>query len=65
MGVSSDHSTNVSLVLNPTTGSITPKYHVVFDDHFNTVTTTEGEVPDFTTDPWYKMILRHITPISC
>ena len=28
MGVTSDHATNVPLVLDPSTGSITPNYHV-------------------------------------
>ena len=25
------------MVLNPTTGHVSPQYHVVFDDHFTTV----------------------------
>ena len=31
------HSTQVWLVLNLLTGSISPQYHVVFDDMFSTV----------------------------
>ena len=55
MGVTSDHATNVPLVLDPSTGSITPKFHVIFDDQFNTVTAREDEMPDFNSDAWYKM----------
>ena len=38
LGVSAAHSSNVPLVLTIKTGSITPQYHVVFDDCFSTVT---------------------------
>ena len=37
MGFSKIHSTQVGLVLNLLTGSISPEYHVVFDDIFYTV----------------------------
>ena len=37
MGFSKMHSTQVGLVLNLLTGSISPHYHVVFDDMFYTV----------------------------
>jgi hypothetical protein len=37
MGFSNLHSSEVPLVLNLNTGSITPQFHVVFDDHFTTV----------------------------
>ena len=37
LGVSSAHSSNVSLVLSLKTGSISAQYHVVFDDCFSTV----------------------------
>ena len=37
LGVSPFHSSTVHLVLNPSTGSITPQYHLVFDDSFSTV----------------------------
>ena len=30
-------STQVGLVINPVTGSISPQYHVVFDDNFSAV----------------------------
>ena len=37
MGFSKMYSTQVGLVLNLLTGSISPQYHVVFDDMFSTV----------------------------
>ena len=43
LGVSAAHSSNVPLVLTIKTGSITPQYHVVFDDCFSTVTSEAGE----------------------
>jgi hypothetical protein len=43
LGFSPHHSTNVSLVLNPVTGSITPQYHVVFDEKFSTTVSTVTE----------------------
>ena len=47
MGFSKMHSTQVGLVLILLTGSISPQYHVVFDDMFSTVmssTSTDPEV---------------------
>ena len=37
VGMSPNHSSNVPLVLNLKTGSISPQFHVVFDDFFSTV----------------------------
>ena len=37
VGLSTIHSSEVPLVLNLSTGSITAQYHVVFDDRFSTV----------------------------
>ena len=37
VGLSTIHSSEVPLILNLTTGSITPQYHVVFDDRYSTV----------------------------
>jgi hypothetical protein len=46
------HSSDVSLVLNLQTGSITPQFHVVFDNHFSTVPSFEREtdLPDHWAD---------------
>ncbi|MGH7955132.1 MAG: hypothetical protein ACREOZ_04145 [Gloeomargaritales cyanobacterium] len=45
VGISHDHSTNVCEILNLTTLTITPQYHVVYDDFFTTVHCKEEEVP--------------------
>jgi hypothetical protein len=37
VGWSPSHATNVSMVLNPRTGHISPQFHVVHDDDFTTV----------------------------
>ena len=37
MGFSRFHSTLVGLILNPRTGTISPQFHVVYDDTFSTV----------------------------
>ena len=37
VGFSTQHSSNVPLILNTSTGHISPQYHVVFDDDFSTV----------------------------
>jgi hypothetical protein len=37
LGHSPDHASNVALVLNLTTGLVSPQYHVIFDDDFSTV----------------------------
>ena len=37
LGHSPTHSDTVGLVLNPTTGYISPQYHAVFDEYFTTV----------------------------
>ena len=45
LGTSTEHSSNVPLVLTLKTGSITPQYHVVFDDFFTT-SVSERDIPE-------------------
>ena len=46
LGHSPFHAGSVVLVFNPLKGRVSPKYHVLFDDNFSTVTYMEaGEVP--------------------
>ena len=46
LGHSPFHAGNVALVFNPSTGHVSPQYHVVFDDDFTTVQyMNEGAVP--------------------
>ena len=55
VGVSSAHASTVPLVLNVSTGAITPQFHVVFDDWFATVPSESENLPDFNSDDWKKM----------
>jgi hypothetical protein len=43
LGLSQQHASEIPLVLNLGTGSITIQFHVVFDDLFNTVPSIERE----------------------
>ncbi len=54
VGFSSRHSSLVPLVLNITTGKISPQYHVIFDDKFQTVLS----LPQKTTlrDEWLNLL---------
>jgi hypothetical protein len=55
MGNSTKHASTVPLVLNPKTGAITAQFHVVFDDWFATVTSTENELLNLNSDEWKHM----------
>ena len=46
MGFINMHSTQVRLVLNLLTGSISPQYHVVFDCMFSTVMSSTAADPE-------------------
>ena len=46
VGMSPSHASNAPLVLNLKTGFISPQFHVVFDDSFNTfILISEGDTP--------------------
>ena len=45
MGFSKMHSSLVGLIFNQSTGSISPQFHVVFDDFFSTVHVNKSETP--------------------
>jgi hypothetical protein len=47
MGESPLHASTVALARNLQTGSITPQFHVVFDNFFETVNANETEPPDW------------------
>ena len=55
LGISPNHASTVPLVLNPDTGTITPQFHIVFDDWFATVTSDVEDLPDFNSEEWSKM----------
>ena len=50
MGLSKQH-----LVLHISTGTITPQFHVVFEDWFATIATSIGDLPDFHNPHWSKL----------
>ena len=52
MGFKNIHSTPVGLVLNLLTGSISPQYHVVFDDLFSTVVIIIAADPEV----WIRLV---------
>ena len=57
VGLSTIHSSNVPLILNMKTGSITPQYHVVFDDRYSTVASIgRDEDPPFN---WADLCLEN------
>jgi hypothetical protein len=60
MGFSHLHSSEVPLVLNLATSSITPQYHVAFDDHFSTVISVEREM-DPPEHDWAELCLDNTT----
>ena len=43
MGRSKRHASSVALCLNLETGYISSQFHVVFDDHFHTVTSPNSD----------------------
>ena len=52
MGFSKMYSTQVGLVLNLLTGSISPQFHVVFYDMFSNVMITTAADPEF----WIRLV---------
>ena len=52
MGFSKMHSTQVVLVLNLLTGSISPQFNVVFDDMFSTVIISKAADPGV----WIRLV---------
>ena len=45
LGPSPSHARNVSLVLNPDTGCVSPQFHCRFDDFFESVSSQEVSIP--------------------
>ena len=59
VGNSVKHGHAVPLVLDLHTGKITAQYHVVFDDEFQTVESTDAKQVDFDNDDWYQTFGLH------
>ena len=55
MGLSSQHASTVPIVLNPSTGYITPQFHVVLDNWFSTIASTVESLPDSSSAAWSKL----------
>ncbi|MGH7974323.1 MAG: hypothetical protein ACREBR_02260, partial [bacterium] len=55
VGISQDHASTIGEILNLKTGSISPQYHVVYDDWFSTVYSSEDVVPP----NWEDLIMFH------
>ena len=60
MGFSKIHSTQVGLVLNLLTGSISPQFHVVFDDMFSTVMISTAADPEV----WIRLVTSRNSSIQ-
>ena len=64
VGHSPHHASNVVLVYNPTTGLVSPQYHVVFDEAFSTVasdnpTKIESNISQMFQTLWADNIWSH------
>jgi hypothetical protein len=59
VGWSPRHASTVPLVLNLTTGNISPQFHVVFDDWFTTVSSTaeRDEAEPIDGDTWTNLLM--------
>ena len=55
MGPLPKHASTVPMLLNPNTGKITAQFHVVFDDWFQTVVSTNDDVPNIQDPIWTKL----------
>ncbi len=55
MGISPLHTSTVSLVRNLSTNTLSPQFHVIHDDNFETVHTTA----DKPSDNWEELSIRH------
>ena len=60
MGFSKMHSTQVGLVINLLTGSISPQYHVVFDDMLSTVRISTA----VDTEVWIRLVTSRNSSIQ-
>ena len=62
LGYSSEHSSSVGLILNRQTGRISPQFHVVYDDYFQTVRgLADSREVDLDAIDWESFISVHNT----
>ena len=62
LGPSPRHASTVSLVLNLSTGCVSPQFHVQYDDFFETVRPSAGNPP--TPSQWQKLAAFRKDPIA-
>ena len=55
LGTAPSYASSIPLCLNPEIGSITPQFHVVFDDWFATIASDPADMPAFNSDEWTKL----------
>ena len=60
MGFRKMHSTQVGLVINLLTGSISQQYHVIFDDMFSTVMSSTAADPEL----WIRLVISRNSRIK-
>ena len=56
MGVSPLHASTVGLILNPNTNRLSPQFHCVYDDKFETVSNT-SETTGVTPEAWEELVI--------
>ena len=54
------HASSMALVWNPTTGRVSPQYHVVFDNNFTTMSYIESG----TISPKWENIVKHSSEMA-
>ena len=59
LGWSPLHASTVPLILNLTTGHVSPQFHVVFDDWFTTVSTEDKSAEDIEDVVWSQLFNDH------
>ena len=60
LGFSNMHSSWVGLIINPHTGPISPQFHVIYDDHFETVVNIGDTIPP----NWPELVLSNYECIA-
>ena len=59
LGWSPKHASSVPLVLNLTTGKVSPQFHIVYDDWFSTVSSMNGgEEEPLDGDTWSNLLMN-------
>ena len=55
LGISPLHASTVGLILNPRTNRISPQFHCVYDDHFETVHSHDNKTPPI----WEDLVINN------